>query len=75
MPGGAALHGGDFQVASLTVAGIDVRKPALGLITRGQITEGRYLTGGDEAIVDVGYARQTDIEVGDKGRSRANGSR
>ena len=69
MPGGAALHGGDFQVSSLTVSGVDVRKPELGLVTPSQITEGDYLSpdpgsASREAIVDVGYARQNDINVG-----------
>jgi ABC-type lipoprotein release transport system permease subunit len=70
MPGGAALHGGDFHVDSVTVSGIDVRKPELGLVTPAQIAEGVYFAGdaadaGDQAIVDLAYARQNGIEVGD----------
>jgi ABC-type antimicrobial peptide transport system permease subunit len=65
MPGGAALHGGDFQVDSITVSGIDVRKPDLGLVTPGQITEGRYLRASSEAIVDLGYARQNGLQLRD----------
>jgi putative ABC transport system permease protein len=70
MPGGAALHGGDFQVESLTVSGVDVRKPDLGLVNPGQITEGAYFAtdrarARRQAIVDLGYARQNRIKVGD----------
>jgi ABC-type antimicrobial peptide transport system permease subunit len=70
MPGGAALHGGDFQVTSQTVSGVDVRKPDLGPVTPAQITRGDYLSRSraearDEAIVDLGYARRNDIQVGD----------
>jgi ABC-type lipoprotein release transport system permease subunit len=67
MPGGAALHGGDFQVSSVTVSGVDTRKPDLGLATPGQISQGSYFSRDprDEAIVDLGFARQNGIEVGD----------
>ena len=66
LPGGAALHGGDFQVDSVTVSGVDVRKPDLGLVTPSQITDGAYLSGDRaEAIVDAGYATQNGIKVGD----------
>jgi len=73
MPGGAALHGGEFTVTSVTVSGVDVRKPGLGKVTPAQITQGRYFAKSrakarDEAIVDLGYARQNDIKVGDSTR-------
>jgi FtsX-like permease family len=70
-PAGAALHGGNFDVASVTVSAADVRKPGLATVTPGQITRGGYLSktprqAGGEAVVDLGYARQNDIGVGDK---------
>ncbi|MGH2745917.1 MAG: ABC transporter permease [Thermoleophilaceae bacterium] len=70
-PGGAALHGGNFDVNTVTVSGVDVRKPALSMVTPGQIRTGRYLSESpeqarDEAVVDLGYARQNDIRVGDE---------
>jgi ABC-type antimicrobial peptide transport system permease subunit len=70
MPGGAALHGGDFQVKSLTVSGVDLGKPGLAPVTPGQISDGAYFSrdvarARGEAIVDLGYARQNSIEVGD----------
>jgi putative ABC transport system permease protein len=70
MPGGAALHGGDFEVTTVTVSGVDVRKPDLGAVTPGQITQGDYLSKSpaaarDEVIADLAYARKNGIEVGD----------
>ena len=69
-PGGAALHGGDFKVTSVTVSGVDVQRPDLGAVTPGQITRGDYLSrspakASDEAIVDLAYASQNEIQVGD----------
>jgi ABC-type antimicrobial peptide transport system permease subunit len=71
--GGAALHGGESEVTSETVSGIDVRKPDLGTVTPSQITEGDYFSRSRakaraEAIVDLAYARQNDIQVGDTTR-------
>jgi ABC-type antimicrobial peptide transport system permease subunit len=71
MPGGAALHGGNFDVRSLTVSGVDVRKPGLAIVTPGQISTGRYLSetpkrARGETVLDIGYARQNDIDVGDE---------
>src|ERR671914_372101 len=71
VPGGAALHGGQFDVTSLIVSGVDVRTPGLAMVAPGQITTGRYLsrTPGQaraESVVDLGYARQNDIGVGDE---------
>jgi len=71
IPGGAALHGGGFEVASKTVSGVDVRKPALAMVTPDQVSRGRYLSKSPrkargEAVVDLGYARQNEIDLGDK---------
>src|SRR5918992_416039 len=71
VPGGAALHGGQFDVTSLIVSGVDVRKPGLAMVAPGQITGGRYLSrrpgqARAESVVDLGYARQNDIGVGDE---------
>jgi ABC-type antimicrobial peptide transport system permease subunit len=69
-PGSMALHGGDSEVISKTVSGVDVGKPDLGMVTPGQVAQGRYLSSTpaqarDEAVIDLGYARQKGIEVGD----------
>jgi ABC-type antimicrobial peptide transport system permease subunit len=70
-PGGAALHGGNFDVSSVAVSGVDVRKSGLALVAPSQITRGRYLSetpsrARGEAVVDLGYARQNDIGLGDE---------
>jgi ABC-type antimicrobial peptide transport system permease subunit len=58
----------NIDVASRTVTGVDVSRPALGAITPGQIVGGRYLSTGKsgEAVLNLAYARQNDLEVGDK---------
>jgi ABC-type antimicrobial peptide transport system permease subunit len=69
--GGMALHGGDSEVTSVTVSGVDVRKPGLAIVTPDQISRGRYLSESPskarrEAVVDLGYARQNGIGLGDE---------
>jgi ABC-type antimicrobial peptide transport system permease subunit len=68
--GGPGGQGG-FEFTALTVSGVDVEKPGLALLSPDRITKGRYLAKApkearDEAVVDVGYARQNDLAVGDK---------
>lgn len=64
-------HGeGGFEFSETSVSGVDVRKPGLAIVTPDQVTEGSYLaTARDramgEALVDLGYARQNGIAVGD----------
>ncbi|MBA3263511.1 MAG: ABC transporter permease [Thermoleophilaceae bacterium] len=70
-PGGAALHGGAFDVTSVIVSGVDVRKPGLAMVTPDQIARGRYLSKSPkrargEAVVDLAFARQNGIGVGDE---------
>jgi putative ABC transport system permease protein len=52
---------------SITVTGVDQHNKELGAITPGQITRGRYFSGGDarEAILDVSYAARKNKSVGD----------
>jgi putative ABC transport system permease protein len=58
----------NIDVTSRTVTGVDVSRPALGAITPGQIVSGRYLstTKSGEAVLNLAYARQNDLAVGDK---------
>jgi putative ABC transport system permease protein len=70
-PGGAALHGGDSTVTSATVSGVDVSKPGLAPTTPEQIVRGRYLAATPkrargQVVLDLAYARQNDIGVGDE---------
>jgi putative ABC transport system permease protein len=68
--GGPAGEGG-FEFSSVTMSGVDVRKPGLAVVTPDQVTKGRYLSESPkrargETVVDFGYARQNDIRVGEK---------
>jgi ABC-type antimicrobial peptide transport system permease subunit len=63
--------GSDIQFSDRNLSGVDVRKPDLATVTRGQINKGRYFSGSPaeargEAVVDLGFARQDDIGVGDQ---------
>ncbi len=63
--------GGGFEFSDVTVSGVDVRKPGLAMVTPDQVAEGRYFSetpeqARGEAVVDVAYARQNGIGVGDK---------
>lgn len=57
----------DIQLEQSTVSGIDARAADLALVTRDQVSEGRYLRGGDErqALVSVAHAAEQGIEIGD----------
>ncbi|MQA74330.1 MAG: FtsX-like permease family protein [Solirubrobacterales bacterium] len=71
-PGGGGFGGaGGFEFESLPVSGVDVRKPDLAVVTPDQVTTGRYLSetpkrARGEAVVDLAFARQNDIGVGDE---------
>jgi putative ABC transport system permease protein len=64
-------HGeGGFEFSSVSVSGVDVRKPGLAMVTPDQITAGRYFSerpkqARGEAVIDLGHARQAGIGVGD----------
>ena len=63
--------GGGFEFSDLTVSGVDVRKPELAMVTPDQVTVGRYFSerreqARGEAVVDLAYARQNGIGVGDE---------
>lgn len=68
--GPAPAPGGpeNIDLNALTVTGVDTTHPALGAITPGQITRGRYFgdSGKREAVLNVSYARRRDISLGDK---------
>jgi putative ABC transport system permease protein len=58
----------NIDISSRSVTGIDVSRPALGAVTPGQIVSGRYLSASKagEAVLNLAYARQNDLSVGDK---------
>jgi ABC-type antimicrobial peptide transport system permease subunit len=57
----------DIDVTSRLVTGVDEQRPALGAITPSQIVSGRFLSRDDEAeaVLNIAYARQHDLSVGD----------
>lgn len=60
-----------YDITSLNVTGVNVEKPSLAPVTPGQVTKGEYFArtpekARDEAIIDIGYARQNGIAVGDR---------
>jgi putative ABC transport system permease protein len=72
-PHGGPGGGGGFEFSSMNVSGVDVRQPELTVVTPDQVTNGRYFSktrmrARAEAVVDLGYARQNDIGVGDETR-------
>jgi ABC-type antimicrobial peptide transport system permease subunit len=63
--------GGGFKFSDRTISGVDVGKPGLAAVTPDQIREGRYLSktperARGEAVVDLAFARQKAIDVGDE---------
>jgi ABC-type antimicrobial peptide transport system permease subunit len=70
---GAHTGAGGFELDNVTVSGVDVRAPALAVVTPDQVTRGRYLSrtprpARGEAVVDLAFARRNDIDVGDQTR-------
>jgi len=64
--GGGQQGPRSIDVTSVSVDGVDQTHPALGAITSGQISSGRYFTSGTkrEAIVNVSYAQRKGLKVG-----------
>ena len=63
--------GGGIEFSDRTVSGVDVREPDLAPVTPDEVTAGRYLAerpgaARGEAVVDLAFARQDGIELGDK---------
>jgi ABC-type antimicrobial peptide transport system permease subunit len=67
-PGGGVTGGPrNINAASLSVAGVDERHKAIGAITPGQVTSGRYFDTSDarEAILNESYASRENLVLGD----------
>jgi len=58
----------NIDTTSLSVSGVDEKVKALGAITPGQMTTGRYFRPGDarEAILNESYASRENLGVGDE---------
>jgi ABC-type lipoprotein release transport system permease subunit len=70
-PHGGPSGEGGFEFSADRVSGVDVRKPDLAVVTPDQVTRGRYFSQSPEqargqAVLDVAFARQNDVGVGDE---------
>jgi ABC-type antimicrobial peptide transport system permease subunit len=54
----------DIESESYTIVGVQRGTPGMGLLTAGQVTKGRFLSGGKEAIISETYASRRSLEVG-----------
>ena len=68
--GAPASFGGNFNINSFTVDGVDLANGELGPLSSGKITSGRTFTSADNtanvALVDSSYATQQKLKVGSK---------
>ena len=56
----------DIQSESYTIAGVQTGDPSIGLVTASQVTKGRFLRPGREALVSAAYAARHSLKVGSK---------
>src|SRR5215213_9399783 len=56
----------DIKSESYTIGGVELGDPATGLVTAAQVTAGRFLRGGDDALVSATYAARKSLKVGSK---------
>ena len=56
----------DISSESYTIGGVELGDPSMGLVTSAQVTEGRYLQGGPEALVSATYAGRKSLKAGSK---------
>ena len=61
---GAGFQGGDIQIATATVAGVEPGNSHLGLITPAQVSRGRFLRGGTDVVLAESYAARRKLRVG-----------
>ena len=54
----------NIKSTSYTIGGVDPSKSAIGLVTPSQVTSGRYVSNGQEALLAASYARRHDLKVG-----------
>ncbi len=56
----------DIKSESYTIGGVQLGDPNTGLVTAAQVSEGRFLKGGREALVSATYAGRKSLKVGSK---------
>jgi putative ABC transport system permease protein len=54
----------DIKSDSYTIAGVQTGDPTMGLVTAAQVTKGRFLSPGREALVSATYAARHSLKVG-----------
>jgi putative ABC transport system permease protein len=54
----------DIKSESYTIAGVQTTTPGMGLVTAAQVTKGRFLSAGREALVSETYAARHSLKVG-----------
>jgi len=54
----------DIKSESYAIGGVDTGDPSIGLVTAAQVTKGRYLGSGREALVATAYAARHSLKVG-----------
>ena len=56
----------DIKSESYTIGGVQLGDPTTGLVTAAQVSAGRFLDGGREALVSATYAGRKSLKVGSK---------
>jgi putative ABC transport system permease protein len=56
----------DIKSESYTIGGVQLGDPTTGLVTSAQVSAGRFLKGGHEALVSATYAARKSLKVGSK---------
>jgi ABC-type antimicrobial peptide transport system permease subunit len=56
----------DIKSESYTIGGVQLGDPNTGLVTAAQVSAGRFLKGGHEALVSATYAARQSLKVGSK---------
>ena len=54
----------DIQSESYAIAGAQTNTPEMGIVTRAQVTKGRFLSAGREALVSAAHAARNSLKVG-----------
>ena len=56
----------DIKSESYTIGGVQLGDPTMGLVTAAQVSAGRFLKGGREALVSATYAARNSLKIGAK---------
>ena len=56
----------DIESEAYTIGGVHLGDPTMGLVTSAQVSAGRFLKGGREALVSATYAARRSLKVGSK---------